>query len=258
MNSDEFSQAIAGLPLARAEFYESAASTNDVVAAWASAGAAGLCLAAADQQTAGRGREGRSWHTPPGSALAFSLLLPPSPGFEAAWLGRVSGLGALAVCEALAELGIPSEIKWPNDVLAGGHKLCGVLAEAHWAGERLQALILGIGINVAASAVPALDQLSFPATSVEQAAGRQVSPGELLRRVIQRLLAWQPRLASPEFLAAWEAQLAYRGQPVQLHGQAAPVQGELLGLGADGSLRLRTPDGERSYTAGEVQLRPLG
>lgn len=257
MNKADFSEAVAGLPLARAEFYESVGSTNDVVAAWAGEGApAGICLAAADEQTQGRGRDGRSWHTPAGSALAFSLLLPPQ-GAETGQLGRVSGLGALAVCEALETLGVAAEIKWPNDVLAGGRKLCGVLPEAHWAGNQLQAVILGIGINVAAESVPDASELHFPATSVEQAAGAPLAAGGLLRAVLERILAWQPCLAQAEFLQAWEQVLAYRGQPVQLHSGAEPVVGVLAGLAADGSLRLVVDGTERTYPAGQVQLRPL-
>lgn len=249
---------MAGLPLARAEFYESVGSTNDVVAAWAAEGPpAGVCLAAADEQTQGRGRAGRSWHTPPHSALAVSLLLPAAPGFEGSQLGRVSGLGALAVSEALEALGVMAEIKWPNDVLANGKKLCGVLPEAHWAGSQLQAVILGIGINVAAESVPDASQLRFPATSVEQAAGKPVPAGSLLRGVLERLLAWQPRMQQAEFLQAWEQRLAYRGQPVQLHAGSDPVTGVLAGLAADGSLRLMVDGAERMYPAGQVQLRPM-
>ena len=257
MNHAEFARAIDGLPLARAEFFETIGSTNDVVAAWAAEGAVGPCLAAADEQTQGRGREGRRWHTPAGSALALSLLLPAPQGFEASQLGRVSGLGALAVCETLEAMGVAAEIKWPNDVLAGGRKLCGVLPEAHWAGSRLHALILGIGINVAAQSVPADSELSFPATSVEAAAGRPVAAADLLRGVLQRLLAWLPQLPSAEFLQAWERRLAYRGQAVQLHTAQQPVVGLLAGLASDGSLRLDIDGSERAYPAGQVQLRPL-
>lgn len=257
MNHAEFARALDGLPLARAEFFETIGSTNDVVAAWAAEGATGPCLAAADEQTQGRGREGRRWHTPPGSALAFSLLLPTPQGFDASQLGRVSGLGALAVCEALEDLGIFAEIKWPNDVLAGGRKLCGVLPEAHWAGTRLQALLLGIGINVAAQSVPEASSVSFPATSVESAAGRPVAAADLLRSVLQHLLAWLPQLTSDEFLQAWEQRLAYRGQAVHLQTEPAPVMGLLVGLAGDGSLRLSIDGTERTYPAGQVQLRPL-
>lgn len=257
MHQAEFTQAVAGLSFTKAEFFESVGSTNDIVAAWAADGARGPCLAAADEQTQGRGRQGRRWHTPPGSALAFSLLLPAPVGFQSSQLGRVSGLGALAVCEALDTLGVATEVKWPNDVLAYGRKLCGVLPEAHWAGNHLQALLLGIGINVAAHSVPAAGDLSFPATSVEEAAGRQVAAHELLRAVLQRVLTWLPQLSTPEFLHAWERQLAYRNQAVHLQTEPAPVVGVLLGLAPDGSLRLDVNGEERSYQAGQVHLRPL-
>lgn len=257
MDLSQFEEAVSGLPLARTAFFESVGSTNDVVAAWAREGTSGLCLAAADEQTQGRGRSGRRWVTPPGSALAFSLLLETGPAFDASLLGRTSGLGALAACEALEALGLQAQIKWPNDVLAGGQKLCGVLPEAHWSGERLQALILGIGINVAAKSLPSPETLAFPATSVEQAAGRPVDAGALLRSVLERLLAWRLRMAEAEFLQAWEGRLAYRGQQVQLEAGEHSLQAQLLGLAADGSLKLLVDGAERAFQAGQVQLRPL-
>lgn len=257
MNRTQFEQAVAGLPFARTAFFESVGSTNDVVAAWAREGAGGPCLAAADEQTQGRGRSGRRWVTPAGGALAFSLLLETGPGFDAALLGRASGLGALAVCEALEALGLQPQIKWPNDVLAGGRKLCGVLPEAHWSGERLQALILGIGINVAADSLPSPGALAFPATSVEEAARKAVDAGALLRSVLERLLAWRPLMSTADFMAAWERRLAYRNQQVQLQAGEHKLEALLLGLAADGSLKLLVDGAERSFQAGQVQLRPL-
>ncbi|MBX3005126.1 MAG: biotin--[acetyl-CoA-carboxylase] ligase [Anaerolineales bacterium] len=257
MQAAEFARAVAGLPLARAEFFAQAGSTNDIVAGWAAAAPAGVCVAAADEQTAGRGRAGRHWHTPPGSALALSLLLPLPPSFASAQIGRVSGLGALAVNLALESFGLATEIKWPNDVLAGGKKLCGVLPEAQWNGSQLQAVILGIGINIAASAVPDEATLSFPATSVEQALGRPLAAGDLLRAVLQQVLAWLPGLAGDEFLQAWEQRLAYRGQAVDIVEHGTPQRGTLLGLAPDGGLRLLAADGsQRNVQAGQVQLRP--
>jgi len=257
MNQTQFEKAVADLPFARVEFFESVGSTNDVVAAWAREGSSGLCLAAADEQTQGRGRSGRRWVTPRGRALAFSVLLETGLAFDAALLGRASGLGALAVCEALERLGLSPQIKWPNDVLTGGRKLCGVLPEAHWSGERLQALILGIGINVAAKALPSPDALAFPATSIEEATGTQVAPEGLLRSVLERLLAWRPRMGTPDFLEAWESRLAYKGQRVQLEVGGRTLEAELIGLATDGGLKLLVNGTERAFQAGEVQLRPL-
>jgi len=260
MQQAEFDKAIDGLALEKSAYFASIGSTNDVVAEWAREGAKGLCLAAADEQTSGRGRAGRRWFTPPGSALAFSLLLEVAPNFEAAYLSRVSGLGALAVCEALEELyDLKPQIKWPNDVLLNSKKVSGVLPEAHWSGERLQALILGIGINVALNSVPSQESLNFPATSLQEALGKPVDVADLLRGVLQKLIARKGGMNLPDFLADWQARLAYQGEQVTLDiGEGRSLSAELLGLAADGGLKLRLPGGEtRVFQAGEIQVRPL-
>jgi len=260
MKQAEFKKAIAGLPLEKSAYFASIGSTNDVVAEWAREGAKGLCLAFANEQTSGRGRAGRHWVTPPGSALAFSLLLDFAPSFDQSLLGRVSGLGALAVCEALENLyQLAPQIKWPNDVLLEGKKVCGVLPETHWSGEHLQALILGIGINVAPSSVPIQEALNFPATSVEDVLKRRVNFGRLLRATLGRLLGWKDLLESPEFKKAWEQRLAYRGEVVRLESsQGEMVEAELHSLAADGSLKLRMQNGDlRTFQGSEIQLRPL-
>jgi BirA family biotin operon repressor/biotin-[acetyl-CoA-carboxylase] ligase len=260
MQQDEFEKAIAGLPLEKSAFFASVGSTNDVVAEWARGGARGLCIAAADEQTRGRGRGGRRWFTPAGSALAFSLLLDLAAGFDPATLGRVSGLGALAVCEALEDLyRLNPQIKWPNDVLLAGKKVCGVLPEAHWSGERLQALILGIGINVASNSAPPQETLNFPATCIENVLGKEVSAADLLRAVLQRLLARKDSLNTPPFLTAWQTRLAYIGEQVAIEGgDGQSLEAELVGLTGDGGLKLKLPNQEvRVFQAGEIQVRPV-
>jgi BirA family biotin operon repressor/biotin-[acetyl-CoA-carboxylase] ligase len=255
----EFDSAVAGLDFQRAAFFETIGSTNDVVAGWAREGTTGPAIAAADEQTQGRGRSGRRWLTPPGSALAFSLLLDTANMFDNNALGRASGLGSLAVCEALeTSFDLQPFIKWPNDVLLNGKKVCGVLPEAHWSGERLQALILGIGINVAAKSLPDLAILNFPATSVEVELGHPINTAALLRAVLESLLAWRPRLGQPEFLRAWEGRLAYRGETVMLEtGEGEQIEAELIGLSSNGALKLHLASGERIFQAGEIHLRPL-
>ncbi|MEX2161541.1 MAG: biotin--[acetyl-CoA-carboxylase] ligase [Anaerolineales bacterium] len=260
MNQAEFAKAVAGLPLAKYAFFPSIGSTNDEVAEWARQGVQGLALAAADEQTRGRGRAGRRWLTPPGSALAFSILLDLAAGFDASRLGCASGLGALAVCEALETLyKLSPQIKWPNDVLLDGMKACGVLPEAHWTGSRLRALILGIGINIAPDDMPPQEALSFPATCVEEALGSRIKPGDLLRGVLERIFVWKDRLATVEFLEAWQGRLAYLGENVHLDvGKDRIIEAQLEGLAADGSLRLRLSTGElRAFQMGEIQIRPL-
>lgn len=258
MKQIEFEQAIVDLPLTRQEYFPTIGSTNDAVANWAREGTQGLALAAADEQTRGRGRAGRRWVTPTGSALAFSLLLERASAPEPATLARAAGLGAVAVCEALeANYSLRAQIKWPNDVLLNGKKVCGVLPEAHWTGEHLQALILGIGINVAAKSVPPAEGLSFPATSIEESLGHQVPSGELLRAILFRLIEWKDRLSEPGFIEAWDAWLAYKGQSVIFAADSHSIEAELLGLAEDGGLKLKLPSGEvRAFQMGEIQIRP--
>src|SRR5271169_6463108 len=116
MNARELQAALRDLPLGGLRFFESIGSTNDEALAWASQDASDLSIVIADEQTSGRGRLGRKWFTPPKSALAFSLILRPAAD-EIRYPARVTGLGALALTDAVSKFGLRAQIKWPNDVL---------------------------------------------------------------------------------------------------------------------------------------------
>lgn len=247
------------LPIPAVRYYPSVGSTNDLAAAWAAEGAPELALVVADEQVHGRGRTGRSWFTPPGSALAFSLVLRPrlegSPH-----TAHLTALGALAVCQALRlYYDLPAQIKWPNDVLANGRKLCGVLVESAWQGSQLSHAVLGVGVNVTHRAVPHAQKLNFPATDVTSNYGAAVDRLELLVRILEQLTAWYARLGSAEFLAAWKLHLAFVGQAVQItQPDGSTLSGEIAGLADTGALLLRLAQGElRPVDFGEVQLRPV-
>lgn len=260
MDEADFSEAIAGMALEKAAFFPSIGSTNDVVAEWAGQGLKSPALAVADEQTRGRGRPGRRWLTPAGSALAFSLMLSPEFSSDPGQLGRASGLGALAVCEALEDLySLAPQIKWPNDVLLNGKKTAGILAEAHWSGERLLVLILGIGINVAADSVPPSETINVPATCVESELGQSIKTSELLRTVVDRLMTWKAEMQFPKFIQAWQSRLAYLGETVRLQTDTnVRVEAQLQGLAADGGLMLRMSSGDlRVFQMGEIQITPL-
>lgn len=257
MDHSSLQTCLSGLPLGQLRYLNSVGSTNDEAARWAHEGAPHLSLVASGEQTSGKGRMGRRWYTPPGGALAVSLVLRPDQ-LDLISPPRITGLGALAVCEALQEnYGLAAQVKWPNDVLVGDHKIAGVLVEASWLGEELQAVILGIGINVALDSVPPVCELDFPATSVEAALGSPIDRWGLLRNVLQALLVWLPYLDQARFLQAWQGQLAYLHERVRLiRDGKEPVEGLLLGLGDDGSLRLESPSGEQmTFQAGEIHLR---
>jgi BirA family transcriptional regulator, biotin operon repressor / biotin---[acetyl-CoA-carboxylase] ligase len=275
MDQETLTNSLADLRLGDIRYYQSTGSTNDQAARWIEEGTHDMALVVADQQTAGRGRMGRAWHTPPEAALAFSLILFPEQD-DPYVLPRHTALGALAVGDALQGLyGLRPKIKWPNDVLLERRKVSGVLVEAQWSGGELAALILGVGINVAPASVLKDSQLRFPATCIEDVLGRKVDRVELLHSVLEKILEWHPRLSSQAFLKAWEERLAFRGEWVQvfpgqspgkdglphdLEGLPAPVyEGEIIGLAPDGSLRLRTRSGEVVIIhVGEVRLGPVG
>lgn len=257
MDVDTLTSHLAGLPVPQIRYFDTIGSTNDEALAWAAAGADDGCLVVADQQTQGRGRMNRRWVTRPGVALAFSLILHPRPE-EIEHMGFFSPLGALAISQALeTTLGLDVQIKWPNDVLLQGLKVAGLLLEAAWLGAELQGIVIGIGLNVSPAAVPPAGELLFPATSVEDAAGRPVERIRLLRDILQALFEWRPKLHENTFRQAWEQRLAFRGQWVRIEGTGSePVSGEVLGIDPSGSLLLRGSAGERIIiTVGDVHLR---
>jgi BirA family biotin operon repressor/biotin-[acetyl-CoA-carboxylase] ligase len=267
MDQHSLEKLLAGLPFGAVRYFPSLTSTNDLATRWVQAGAADLSLVVADEQTAGRGRLDRRWFTPPGVALAFSVILTPTPAPDAPnsvlrTPMRYTALGALAVCDALNQAlppMLPAQIKWPNDVIAQRRKLAGILAEAQWNGDQLSALVLGIGINVAPGSAPPPEAVSFPATCVESVVEGEVDRWGLLRAALEKLLFWRQRLESPEFIQAWGMHLAFRGEWVHLAFQdRPPLEGQVMGLSPDGSLRVRTRQGEvLSLQTGEIHLRPM-
>ena len=249
---------LSDIPLGGLRTFEKTGSTNDIALAWAGEGAPDLSLVYAEEQESGRGRSDRRWYSPPGCGLAFSLVLRPSP-VEVGKIPRFSGLGALAVCSALGSLGLNSEIKWPNDVLLNRRKVCGVLVETVWLGDKADAIILGVGVNVTSGSVPSGERLNFPATCVESELGRSVERAGLLKDILLALIKWRTQLPGEDFLLAWQKALAFRGERVEVQGENIPRRsGVVEGLEGDDSLRLRSEAGQTfTMQAGEIHLRPL-
>jgi BirA family biotin operon repressor/biotin-[acetyl-CoA-carboxylase] ligase len=213
-------------------------STNDRARALAAAGAPHGTLVTAGAQSAGRGRQGRTWSAPPGRALLMSLVLRAPD--------RMLPLAAaVAVAQAA---GPDAAIKWPNDVLLDGRKLAGILAEARpqegWA-------VLGIGVNVAVRPEDLPEELR-PTAATLGLEPRDVEP------VLARLLgALEEALAldPPALLDAWRARDALRGRDVAW----AEGAGRAAGIDGDGRLVVELTDGGRTaLEAGEVHLRPPG
>jgi BirA family biotin operon repressor/biotin-[acetyl-CoA-carboxylase] ligase len=276
MNQAQLEKILVDLSLGEVRFFDCVGSTNDEAAKWAAQGAPDLALVVADEQTMGRGRAGRHLYTPRGTGLAFSIVVYPTLE-DSGSVSRMTALGSLAVCDALKNrYHLPAKIKWPNDVLVGEKKVAGVLVEAQWTGDRLGSLILGIGINISPASIEDAEAhepvLRFPATCVDKELGRSLDRTELLYAVLAGIMRWRPRLITADFLRAWEANLAYRDEWVQVipsgnTGELSPIdgktlsplqEGQVIGLSNDGSLKLRTRTGEiQSLQFGEVRLRPV-
>ena len=253
-----------GTRFADLQWVERTGSTNADLVAAAREGA-GECALVADHQSAGRGRLDRSWEAPPGSSLLMSVLVrPPFPAHGPHLLATLLGLCAL---DALDPLEVGVGLKWPNDVVAvsaGGHgvdlKLGGLLAE-FVTGEHGEAVVVGIGLNVAWQGVDFPQEFSATATAVDLLGG-SVDRAELVAAILEPFGAMSDELADP---AACDALVArYRERCVTLGRRVRVEQpsGELVGTAADvqpdGSLVLVDDEGvDHTVTVGDVvHLRP--
>lgn len=234
--------------------FDSLPSTNTEAARQAALGAPeGLCVVAREQ-TAGRGRRERSWVSPKDAGLYLSVVLRPS--LEARHWPLITLAAALAVRDALAEAcALQTDIKWPNDLLASGRKLCGILAETA-DGSRGRAVVLGVGVNLRRGSFPA--EISDTATSVEEQTGRAPDSERLLEALTRSLARYYETLhargGAEEILSDWQRNSSYaRGRRVRVALAAETFEGITRGLDLDGALRVETDDGTtRTVRAGDV------
>jgi BirA family biotin operon repressor/biotin-[acetyl-CoA-carboxylase] ligase len=208
----------------------------------------------ADSQTAGRGRLGRQWHSPAGENLYFSCVLRPE--IEAQRVPPLTLCAGLAVCEVVNSLGVHASIKWPNDVWVGGKKLAGVLTEMSTRSQKVESVIVGVGVNV--------NSVSFPedlqATSIRIETGREHERSGLLDAMLGAMDQWLERYlvgGVPALARAFETQNFLAEKRVQVRIAGEIVSGRVLGLADDGSLRIEDGAGaEHKVIAGEVEVLP--
>ena len=208
-------------------FVQRVASTNDLAKSWLMDGAPDGAVVIADEQTRGRGRNGRIWRTPPGAALAVSIVLRPA----AARIARVNMIGALSVCELAAQVGCEDiGIKWPNDIQVQGKKISGILVENLWMQGSLHGVVLGIGVNVRIDF--SQTDLREIATSLEDVAGLPLDRAELIQILLERVAFWYQRIDSDDLFDAWRRRLNMLGCPVVAEG----VSGRARDVTAAGGL----------------------
>jgi BirA family biotin operon repressor/biotin-[acetyl-CoA-carboxylase] ligase len=229
-------------------------STNNYARALAEGGAPEGVIVIAEQQTHGRGRLARRWVSPPRVNLYCSIVLRPT--LPPARAPQITLTAAVALSDAIAGFSpVPPAIKWPNDVLAGGKKLAGVLTEAVSDARKVDFVILGIGVNVnyALAAMPA--EIRERATSLSALAGRTISREDFLRRLIQDLDRCYAILEEEGFAALapqWDARFSLRGRSVRVEMTDRSVTGRALGLDADGFLLVESAGARQRIVAGDV------
>ncbi|MCY4455609.1 MAG: biotin--[acetyl-CoA-carboxylase] ligase [Chloroflexi bacterium] len=238
-------------------YRERTASTMDDARAGAAAMRGEGCGDAylADEQTAGRGRFRRPWVDAPGASLLVTFHLCV---LDIAYAPLVGLAGALAAADAVSEAsGVETELKWPNDVLAGGRKLAGILAEAQPGGVEAD-VFLGIGINMREAAIAGLSEAERAvATTIESEGATPPSAAELLATLSEAL---EGRLAEvdsdPEgLLADWRARLGMLGSRVRLSTTDGDIEGVAEDVTAEGQLVLRLDGGgTHSFAAGDVTV----
>jgi len=229
--------------------YDRVDSTNIVAAALAEDPANDGVAVLADEQTAGRGQYGRTWLAPPGASVLLSVLLfPPLPLRRPAVL---TAWAAVAVCDVVRRTtGVPAKIKWPNDVLLRGRKVCGILI------EQRRGTVAGIGLNVRQTAEELVRAGLTEATSLAQHAEAAPETAEVARLLVRQLDEDYDALCRGDLAtleACWKWHLGLLGRQVRARCLDGIEQGRLVELGFDGA-RLRRPDGAEVVLAPESVL----
>jgi BirA family biotin operon repressor/biotin-[acetyl-CoA-carboxylase] ligase len=226
-------------------------STNEETHRRARSGAPEGTLVWAREQTGGRGRRGRAWSSPAGNLYVSLLLRPAVAPAEAAQLGFLAAVAMAETLHALLPSGRQVRCKWPNDLLVDGAKVAGILPEAEGSERSVEALVLGMGINLLSH--PA--DTPYPATSLS-AAGGKVTIEALLESLAGGLLLWYRRWQNAGFgpiRARWLDFAAGLGQAIEVRLEGATLRGRFAALDASGALDLEFADGgHRLVTAGDV------
>lgn len=239
-------------------FYPEIASTNSIAMNAAQAGAPEGSVFLADQQTAGKGRNGHGWHSEPGAAILVSVILRPQIATaQALWLSLMAGV---AVHDAIARtIGVECDLRWPNDLLIAGKKVCGILTELSSDADQLRCAVVGIGINVNQQLFPA--EIASIATSLRQQTDKSWPRDELLSALLESLQAEYVRALAEMNTSNSQHLLLKRVETIssfirnkQVHvDESGGYDGITDGLDERGFLRVRTASGVRTVISGGVR-----
>jgi len=241
---------------ARTLTYGRVGSTNEVAWQEAEKGAAEWTVIIADEQTEGRGRLSRRWHSPAGLGAWLSIVLRPDVRPSVA--PGITMCASLAVAKALRKLHPMSvSLKWPNDVMVKGRKICGILTEMKAAADAVEFVVCGIGINLNQTADDFPAELRDGATSVYLATGHKADRAALvdeLLRQMEKLYGAFLRRGLPALMGEWRSMCPLFGKIVRIRTRGETVEGVFHDIDAGGALVLRLESGvHRSFLAGDVE-----
>lgn len=237
--------------------FEEVASTSDVAKALAEDGAAHGEVVIAERQTAGRGRRGRTWVSPPGKNLYLSVVLRPE--LPARRAPEVTLVASVALCEVVREAGVAAEIRWPNDLLARGRKLAGILTELAADPDHVQWVVLGIGVNLNAGPEDFPRELRDHATSLAAERGQPAPRALFTASLLARLEEWLERHRAegfPPVREAWRARSGTLGRPVRVSAEGRDVEGVAEDIDETGALLLRVGKVLTRVVAGDLFAAP--
>lgn len=240
-------------------YYEETDSTNLRAKEGGTAGAVEGTLYLADAQKDGRGRRGRSWESPAGSSIYMSLLLRPQIlPVKAPMMTLVM---AMAVAKGIERAtGITAGIKWPNDIVVNGRKVCGILTEMSTEVDHIHYVVIGVGINVNQEEFP--EELKQVATSLKKESGKSFSRGTILQEVMETFDEYYRSFLERQDLSGiqelYNEYLVNRGREVRILEVGNEYYAHAVGINEEGELLVDTVNGERKHIfAGEVSVRGI-
>ena len=240
-------------------YYEETGSTNIDAKRLGEEGAAHGTIVVADKQNAGRGRRGRVWQSPAGKDIYFTILLRPS--FEPDKASGLTLVMALSVAQAVErKCSLKAGIKWPNDVVLNGKKICGILTGMNMETDYIQHVVIGVGINVNLDEMP--EEISQTATSILWESGEKTARAELLQEVLARFEEnygmYEKESDLSYMLEEYNSYLVNVGKQVKVLDPKGEFEGIARGINASGELLIETPDGKVAEVyAGEVSVRGM-
>lgn len=240
-------------------YYEQLDSTNTKISELAIEGAQHGTVVAAGRQTAGKGRRGRMWESPAEDNIYMSILLRPD--FETAKAPMLTLIMAYSVAKVIRAKGFPDiQIKWPNDLVLSGKKVCGILTEMHLQGMAIDHVIVGVGVNVNTTTFS--EELVDKATSLFLECGKHVDKEQMIVDIVETFMEMYERFAEEGDLSflqeAYNSILVNREKEVRVLEPENEYMAYALGINRTGELVVRLEDDtERSVYAGEVSVRGI-